>query len=108
MKMRLLFTLAGLAISFALPRLGQEQNTTDPQVRQKIEAVFEQFQEAYNKHGAAAMAALHTRDAAEFRSWQGLASGQEGPASAPAARIRSSDSAAEQPTVIATERRAWF
>ena len=35
------------------------------------------FQEAYNKHDAAAMAALHTPDAVEVRSWSGLASGRE-------------------------------
>ncbi len=73
----LLLALAGLAIGFALPTFAQDQNTISPEVRQKIEAVFERFQEAYNKHGAAAMADLYTRDAVEFRSWQGLASGQE-------------------------------
>jgi hypothetical protein len=33
-----LLALAGLAISFAVPVLAQEQNTVDPEVRQQIEA----------------------------------------------------------------------
>jgi hypothetical protein len=66
MKRRLLLTLAGLAIGFTVPTLAQEKNTVDPQVRQQIEAVFMQFQEAYNK-----------RDAVEVRSWAGLASGRQ-------------------------------
>jgi ketosteroid isomerase-like protein len=77
MKIRFLPTLIGLAISFALPTFAQEQKTVDPEVRQQIEAVFMKFQEAYNKHDAATMAALHTQDAVEVRSWQGLASGRE-------------------------------
>ena len=39
MKMRLLSTLAGLAISFAMLFLAQEQNTVSPEVREQIEAV---------------------------------------------------------------------
>ena len=77
MKTRLLVTLAGLAIGIALPTFAEEPKSVDPQVRQQIEAVFAQFQEAYNKHDAAAMAALHTQDAVEVRSWAGLASGRE-------------------------------
>jgi len=38
MKVRLLLTLAGLAIGFAVPALAQEQNTVDPEVRRRIEA----------------------------------------------------------------------
>jgi hypothetical protein len=59
MKIRSLFTLAGLAVSFAVPTIAQDKNAVAPEVRQQIEAVFTQFQEAYNKHDAAAMAALH-------------------------------------------------
>jgi hypothetical protein len=69
MKIRFLLTLAGLAIGFAVPTIAQEQNTVDPQVRQQIEALFMQFQEAYNKHDAAALAAGYTADAVEVRSW---------------------------------------
>ncbi len=39
MKIRLLFTLAALAIGLATPTLAQLQNTVDPEVRQEIEAV---------------------------------------------------------------------
>ena len=77
MKRRLLLTLAALAIGFTVPTLAQEKNTVDAQVRQQIEAVFMQFQEAYNKRDAAAMGALHTQDAVEVRSWAGLASGRQ-------------------------------
>ena len=35
MKVRLLLTLAGLAIGFAAPALAQEQNTVDPEVRRR-------------------------------------------------------------------------
>jgi hypothetical protein len=33
-----ILTLVGLAISFAMPALAQQQNTVDPEVRQQIEA----------------------------------------------------------------------
>jgi ketosteroid isomerase-like protein len=77
MKIRFVIALVGLAISFAFPSFAQEQKGVDPEVRKQIEAVFMQFQEAYNKHDAAAMAALHTQTAVEVRSWQGLAIGRE-------------------------------
>src|SRR5215469_13528995 len=65
MKMRLLLTLAGLAIGFVVSALAQQQNTVDPEVRQQIEAVLTKFEDAFNKNGAAAIAALYTPDAAE-------------------------------------------
>ena len=40
MKMRLLLTLIGLAVSFAVPICAQEQNTVDPEMRQQIEAIL--------------------------------------------------------------------
>jgi hypothetical protein len=55
--MRLLVTLAGSAIGFAVPVLAQEQNTVDPEVRQQIEAVVLKYQEACNNYDAAATAA---------------------------------------------------
>ena len=81
MKIRLLLlTLVGLAFGYALPTFAQEQNAVDPEVRQQIEAVFMKFQEAYNNRDTATLAALHTQDAIEVRSWAasvrgGLASG---------------------------------
>jgi ketosteroid isomerase-like protein len=80
MKIRLMVGLVVLAMGFALPTFAQEKNAGAPEVRQQIEeieAVFTQFQEAYNKHDAAAMGALHTQDAVEVRSWQGIASSRE-------------------------------
>ena len=64
-------------MGFALPSIAQNKNTVDPQVRQQIEAVFMKFQEAYNNRDIAIIAALHTQNAIEVRSWQGLASGRE-------------------------------
>ena len=69
MKIRLLFTLAGLAIGFAAPVLAQEQNTVDPEVRQQIEAVAMKFDETY-KQDAAALAALYTQNAVQVWGWE--------------------------------------
>ena len=60
MKTYLLLALVGLTFSFALPTFAQEQSAVDPETRQKIEAVGMQVVEAYNKHDAAAIAALYT------------------------------------------------
>ena len=57
MKICLLVGLAVLAMGSVLPTFAQEKNAVAPEVRQQIEeieAVFTQFQEAYNKHDAAA------------------------------------------------------
>lgn len=75
MKLSRLVTLAGLAISFALPGIAQEQNTISPTVRQQIEAHFQKFRDAYNARDLATMASLNTHDAIEVRSWQGIAIG---------------------------------
>jgi ketosteroid isomerase-like protein len=80
MKMRLVVTLAGLAIGFAVPALAQEKDAVDPEVRQQIEAVLKKYDEAFNKHDAAAIAALFTQDAIEVLGWEpegGAASGQQ-------------------------------
>ena len=80
MKVRLLLTLAGLAIGFAVPAIAQEKDTLDPQVRQEIEAVLVKFDEAYNKNDAAATAALFAQGAVEVWYGQpegGLAFGQQ-------------------------------
>jgi hypothetical protein len=55
MKRRLLLALAGLAIGLAVPVLAQEKNTVDPQVRLEIDAVLMKYEEANNKHDAAAL-----------------------------------------------------
>jgi ketosteroid isomerase-like protein len=69
MKVRLLLAIAGLAIGFTVPASAQEQNTVDPEVRQQIEAVLMKFGEAFNKHDAAAIAALYTQNAIRLESW---------------------------------------
>ena len=71
MKIRLLLALVGLAISFALPTFAQQTNTPDPQVRREIEAALMKFDEAFNKHDAAAIAALFTLDAVQVLNWGG-------------------------------------
>jgi ketosteroid isomerase-like protein len=70
MKMRVLLTLVGLAVGFAVPALTQEKDTVDPEVRQQIEAAVKKHEEAYNRYDAAAYAALYTRDAIEVLSWE--------------------------------------
>ena len=80
MKTLTLVVLAGVAISFAMPTLAQEQNTVDPEVRQQIQAVIVKFDEAFNRRDAAAIAALYTQDAVEMkqgRSALGLVSGRQ-------------------------------
>jgi len=69
MKIRSLVALVGLAISFALPTFAQKQNAVDPETRQEIEAVSKQYGEAYNKHDAAAIAALFTQDGVRLEDW---------------------------------------
>jgi uncharacterized protein (TIGR02246 family) len=75
MNIRLVAALIGLAISFAFPIYAQERNTVDPEVRQQIEAVGMQFIEAYNKHDAAAVAALYTHDAVRVDNPPGMGRG---------------------------------
>ena len=75
MKIRLLGTLVGLAIGFTVPAFAQEKDTVDPEVRQQIEAAQKKVDEAYNKHDAAALAALFTQDAVQV--WLGWTGGAE-------------------------------
>src|SRR6516164_3035647 len=70
MKIHVLLTLSGLAIGFVLPTVAQEQKVVDPKARQEIEAIEAAFQEAHDNRDAATIAALHTSDTVEVRSWQ--------------------------------------
>jgi len=63
MKVRLLFALVGLALSFALPTYAQQKDVADPQTTQKIAAIAKAYEEAENNNDAAATAALFTREA---------------------------------------------
>jgi hypothetical protein len=77
MKKPLVVAFVVSAIGLSVPTLAQQQKAVDAEVRKQIEAVFTEFQDAYNKHDAAAIAALYSPDAVELRSWRGLLSGQE-------------------------------
>ena len=84
--MRLLLTLVGLAISFTLPTFAQEKEEANPfpfraiaaspQIVQQLEAINLKFDEAYNKHDAAAVAALFTANAIQVTP-VGVFSGRE-------------------------------
>jgi uncharacterized protein (TIGR02246 family) len=65
MKRRLLLTLTGLAIGFAMPTFAQQKETVDPQLIQKLDdtIISKKYNDAINNHDAAAIAALYTEDA---------------------------------------------
>ena len=65
MKIRLLFALVGLAISFALPTLAQQTSPPDPQLREQFVAYLKKFDDVWNSNDQAAWAALFTDDAIE-------------------------------------------
>jgi ketosteroid isomerase-like protein len=96
MKTCLIGALVGLAISFALPTFAQQSAATstpvpiitpetssspfgpvDPKVRQQIEALDAKYDEAFNKHDAAAIAALFTEDAIQIIPGNEIFSGRE-------------------------------
>jgi len=57
MRVRLLPTLAGLAISFAVPAYAQRRDSVDPQTLEQLKALSKKFKEAYeNNDGAASRA----------------------------------------------------
>jgi hypothetical protein len=62
MKMRFLLALVGWAIGFAAPTFVQQTNTPDPQLRQRLIALFKNFDAAYNRDDATAGAANFTQD----------------------------------------------
>ena len=61
MKTHILLALVGLTIAFVLPTFAQD--TVGPKTAQQIRALTAKFNEAYNKHDPAAVAALYTEDA---------------------------------------------
>ena len=63
MKIRLVTTLIGLAISFAWPTLAQQTENPDPQLREALLALAKKFEDAWNNNDATALAALYTDDA---------------------------------------------
>jgi hypothetical protein len=77
MKIRAVVILVGLAISFALVVSAQEKEevnpfpfravATGPQLVQQLEAINLKFDEAFNKHDAAAVGALSGRCTSQTR-----------------------------------------
>src|SRR5271157_4008746 len=64
MKIRFLFALVGMAISFALPTFAQEKESTPSDKDRQVSAVIlEQSAEAYNNNDAVALVAIFTEDA---------------------------------------------
>jgi hypothetical protein len=64
-KRRLLVSLVGSAIGFALPTFAQPEDTPDPQLRAALVAFAKKEDEAWNNNDAAALAVLFTEDAIE-------------------------------------------
>jgi uncharacterized protein (TIGR02246 family) len=62
MKIRFLVALIGLAIGSALPTLAQQKNTVDPKIAQQIRVLAMKYDDAINRHDAAAVSALYTQD----------------------------------------------
>jgi hypothetical protein len=73
MKIRLLLTLVGLAIIFALPTFAQQKDTIISQINEQID---KKFDEAFDNGDAAALAALYSQDAV-FMTPQGPVFGRE-------------------------------
>jgi uncharacterized protein (TIGR02246 family) len=63
MKTRFPIALALLAIGFASPTFAQQKDTVDPKIAQQIRALAMKYDDAMNRHDAAAVAALYTEDA---------------------------------------------
>jgi ketosteroid isomerase-like protein len=71
MKIRLVLAFVGLAITFALPTFAQQKGTVDPKVDQQIRALTSNFDAAFNRNDAAAVAALYTQDGVTVLPWGG-------------------------------------
>jgi len=63
MRVRLVLTLAGLAIGSALPTFAQKTNMPDPQLRERLITRIKAHTDALDKNDAAAVAANFTEDA---------------------------------------------
>jgi uncharacterized protein (TIGR02246 family) len=62
MKMSLVVVLTGLVSSLVVPAFAQEKDTVDPKIVQQVRALAMKYEEAYNKHDSAAVAALFTEN----------------------------------------------
>lgn len=63
MKIRFLFALTGLAISFALPTFAQQKDTPDPALVKAAAHSCQVYDDVYNNNDAEALANLFTEDA---------------------------------------------
>ncbi|MBV8970403.1 MAG: nuclear transport factor 2 family protein [Verrucomicrobia bacterium] len=61
MKTHILLAFVGLVTGFVVPTVAQD--TVDPKTAQQIRALAAKFNEEFNKHEPAAVAALYTEDA---------------------------------------------
>jgi ketosteroid isomerase-like protein len=77
MKIRLLLTLAGLAIGYAVPAFAQQTKTPDPQLRDAFVAFVKKFDDAFLNGDAAAAAACYTEDACYVDPTAGAIYGRE-------------------------------
>ena len=75
--MKNLLGILGLTVGLVSPLFGQETQAVSADVRSQVEAVFLQFQNAYNARDAEGIAATVTQDAVEMRSLGGLAIGKQ-------------------------------
>jgi uncharacterized protein (TIGR02246 family) len=65
MNVRPLLALAGFVISVALPIFAQQKDTVDPKTIEQFDAFNKNFDEAFNRNDAAAVAAFFTDDAVQ-------------------------------------------
>ena len=66
-----------VVISLVLPTFAQEKDTVDPRTMQQIRALTMKYEEAYNSHDPAAVAALYTEDGALVTTHNGVKHGRE-------------------------------
>jgi uncharacterized protein (TIGR02246 family) len=61
-KIPSLLAIVGLAISLTAPSFAEQKDTVDLKTDQQIRVLAAKYDEAYNKHDSAAVAALYTED----------------------------------------------
>jgi uncharacterized protein (TIGR02246 family) len=77
MKTHLVLGLIGLVISLALPTFAQQKDTVDPKIVEQIRVLTTKYEQAYNNHDPAAVAALYTEDGAFVTTHNGVKHGRE-------------------------------
>ena len=77
MKLGLEVAVAVLAIGIASATFAQQKDTVDPLTMQQIRALTMKYEEAYNSHDPAAVAALYTEDGSLVTTHNGVKHGRE-------------------------------